>query len=96
MRECGFKSQFELEFSGFSTWQFLKLGVRGFLRVLQYPPLLHELMFQPFNYSQNKCDLNSVKLSSQVVPPFHIAHDMLHTISALCAAHDLHTLCPDH
>ena len=41
---CGFKSQLRLEFSGFSMWHFLKLIVRSFLRVFQFPLLLHWLM----------------------------------------------------
>ena len=40
----GFESRLGLEFSGFGMWQFLKLVVKGFLRVLRFPPLLHRLM----------------------------------------------------
>ena len=36
-----------LESLGFSMWHFLKLVTRGFLRVLQFPPLLHLFMVQP-------------------------------------------------
>ena len=46
---CGFKSRLGLESSGFSMWHFLKLIARGFLRVLQFPPLLHR-----FNGSANE------------------------------------------
>ena len=57
-----------LEFSGFSMWHFLKLVARGFLRVLRLPPSppppLHRLMVQPVKSSSNKCNLNSVKLST--------------------------------
>ena len=41
---CGFESRSGFEFSGLSMWHFLKLVVRGFLRVLRFPPLLHRLM----------------------------------------------------
>ena len=41
MLEYRFESRLGLEFSGFSTWHFLKLIVRGFLCVLQVPPHLH-------------------------------------------------------
>ena len=41
MLECGFESRLGLEFVGFNMWYFLKLLVRGFLRVLWFPPLLH-------------------------------------------------------
>ena len=44
MLECGFEPRLGLEFSGFSMWHFLKLVVRGFLWVLQFPPLLHRVM----------------------------------------------------
>ena len=44
MLECGFESHLGLESSGFSAWSFLKLVVRGFPRLLRFPPLLHRLM----------------------------------------------------
>ena len=44
MQECRFESRLGLEFSGFRMWHFLKLVVRGFLRVLRFPPLLHPLV----------------------------------------------------
>ena len=44
---CGFESRLGLESLGCSTWHFLKLVVRGFLRVLRFPPLYHRLMVQP-------------------------------------------------
>ena len=43
MLECRFESQLGLEFCGFSMWHFLKLVIRGFLRVLLFPPFLHRL-----------------------------------------------------
>ena len=49
---CGFESPLGLESSGFSKWHFLKLAARGFLWVLQFPPLLHR-----FNGSDNKVKL---------------------------------------
>ena len=52
---CWFESRSGLEFSGFSMWHFLKLDVRGFLRVLRFPPLLHRLMV-----SAHKVRLNSI------------------------------------
>ena len=33
-----------LDFWDFSMWHFLKLVVRGFLQVLQFPPLCHQLI----------------------------------------------------
>ena len=44
MLQCGFESRLGLDVSGFSMWHFLKLVVRGFLRVLRFPPLLYRLM----------------------------------------------------
>ena len=44
---CAGSSRLRLESSGFSMWHFLKLVVRGFLRVLRFPPLLRRLMVQP-------------------------------------------------
>ena len=41
-----------------------QLYLWGFLRVLRFPPLLHQLMVQPIKYSSNKSDCNSVKLTS--------------------------------
>ena len=55
--ECGFESQLGLEFSVFSMWHFHKLVVRGFLRVLWFPPLLHRLMV-----SANKIKLQLNKM----------------------------------
>ena len=43
---CWFESCVGHEFSGFSMWHFLKLIARGFLWVLWFPPLLHQLMVQ--------------------------------------------------
>ena len=48
----GFESRLGLESSGCSMWHFLKLVARGFLRVLRFPPLLHQ-----FNGSANKIKL---------------------------------------
>ena len=45
--QCGFESRLGLESLGFSMWHFLKLVSRGFLLVLQFPPLLHRLTVQP-------------------------------------------------
>ena len=44
---CGFESRLGLESSGLSMCYFLKLVARGFLRVLRFPPLLHQLLVQP-------------------------------------------------
>ena len=46
-RLSGAASLLGLEVSGFSMWHFLKLVVRGSLRVFRFPPLLHWLMVQP-------------------------------------------------
>ena len=54
MLEYGF--ELGLEFSGFSMWHFLKLVVRGFLWVLQFPSLLHRLMV-----SANKIKLTRLR-----------------------------------
>ena len=35
------------KFRAFCKWHFLKLVVRGFLRVLRFPPLLYRLLVQP-------------------------------------------------
>ena len=42
--ECGFMSWLGLEFSSFGKWYFLKLVIRDFLQVFQFPLLLHWLM----------------------------------------------------
>ena len=69
---CRFESHLGLESSGFNMWHFWKLVTRGFLRVLQFPPLLHPLMVQPIKYSSNKCNFNSVELNSWAVPLWHV------------------------
>ena len=51
-QQCRFESHLGLESSGFSMWYLLKLAARGFLRVLQFPPLLHRLMVQPIEKAQ--------------------------------------------
>ena len=94
MLQCRFKSRLELEFSGFSMWHILNLIIRGFLPVLRFPPLLHQLMVQPIKQSKIKCDLNSVKLNSWAVPSFQVAHSIMHVINARCVAHDLQTIMP--
>ena len=38
--------------------------------------------------------LNSANLNSWAVPSYQVTHDMLHTMSAMCVAHDLHTIAP--
>ena len=47
--ECGLESRLGLEFPGFGMWHFLKLVVRGFLRVRWIPSLLHELQWTKIN-----------------------------------------------
>ena len=47
MLEYWFESRLGLESSGVGMWHFLRLVARAFLRVLQFPPLLHWLMVQP-------------------------------------------------
>ena len=93
MLECEFESQLGLEFLGFIMSHFLKLVVRDFLWVLRFPPLLHSLMVLANKMKPNKCDFNSVKLNSWVVPLYHVAHDILHVIS-VCVSSDLHTIAP--
>ena len=92
MLQCVFEFQLGFELSGFSMWHFSKLVVRGFLCVRRFPPLLHQLMVQPKKQSWNKRAINSAKLSSWAVFSYHVAHDMLHVISARCVARDLHTI----
>ena len=53
MLECGFESHLGLEFSGFSMWHFLKLVVSGFLCILLFPPLLHQLMVSAVKLLRN-------------------------------------------
>ena len=53
-----------IESLGCGMWHFLKLVARGFLWVLWFPPLLHQLMVQPIEKKLNTCDLNSIKLNS--------------------------------
>ena len=90
----GFESHSGLEFSDFSMWYFLKLVVRGFLRVLRFPPLLHWLMVLAKVPQKYLCDFNSVKLNSWSVPSYQVAHDTLHVIGARCVACDLYTIPP--
>ena len=45
MLERGFQSQMGLELLDFSKGHFLKLVIRGFLRVFPFPPLLHLLIY---------------------------------------------------
>ena len=94
MLECGFESRSGFEFSGFSMWHFLKLVVRGFLRVLRFPPLLYPLIVSASKIKLKYYDLNSVKLNSWAVPSYQMGHDMLHVISARCVARDWHTIAP--
>ena len=42
--------------------------------------------------SLSKCSLKFVKFSSRAVPSYHVAHNMLHVISALFVARDLHEI----
>ena len=53
---------------------------------------LHQLMVQPIECSESKCNSNSVKLNSWAFPSYHVAHDMLHVINARCGARDLQTV----
>ena len=74
MLESGLESWLGLEFAGFSRWHFLKLVVRGFLRVLRCPPLLHQLIILV-----NKLNVSTLSnLKSGAVPLYQMAHDMLH------------------
>ena len=60
---CGSESHLGLESSGSSMWHFVKLIPRGFLQVLQLPPLLHWFNGFANKIKLNKCDLDSVKLN---------------------------------
>ena len=44
MLECRFESWLGLEFKAFVVWHCLNLVVKGFLYVLQFPPILHRLV----------------------------------------------------
>ena len=92
----GFESCLRLESSGCSMWHFLKLVARGFLRVLQFPPLLHR-----FNGSAKKikAQINAISTLSNLIAElslrtkWHVTWH-LHVISARCVARDLHTVAP--
>ena len=92
----GFESRLGLESSGCSMWHFLKLVARGFLRVLRFPPLLHQ-----FNGSanKNKAQINAISTLSNLTAElslrtkWHVTWH-LHVISARCVARDLHTVAP--
>ena len=45
-------------------------------------------------WSQNTSDFNPVKLNSWAVTSYQVENNMLHMLSALCAAHDLHKIVP--
>ena len=64
MVECRFESRLGLEFSGFSMWHFLKLVVRDFLRVLQFPPFLHRLMVSA---NKDKAQINVISTLSNLI-----------------------------
>ena len=51
-------------------------------------------MVSPNKISSNKSDFSSVKLNSWAVPSYQVANDMLHVMSDLCIALDLHTTVP--
>ena len=57
-------------------------------------PVFSPPSFQPIKLSENKCDLNSVKLNSRAVSLYHVAHDMLLVMSARCVARDVYTIAP--
>ena len=65
---------------GLKSIAFLKLVIRGFLRVLRFPPPFHRLVVSANKIYLNKWDFNSVKLNSSGVPLYHVAHVMLHVI----------------
>ena len=67
-------------------WHFLKPVVRGFLRVLRFPPLLLRLMV-----SAKKVTL---KINAISAPPNLIAELSLRTKKHTTVAHDLHTIVP--
>ena len=64
--ERGFESWLGLEFLGFRMWHFLKLVVRGFLRVLQLSPLLHWLTVSA-NKIKLKSKINAISSLSHLI-----------------------------
>ena len=75
-------------------WHFLKLIARGFLRILRFPPLLHQ-----FNGSANKAQINAISTLSNLIAELSICRKWhitgnLHVISAPCVSRDLHTVSP--
>ena len=71
----------------------LKLITRGFLRVLQFPSLLHRINSSANKIKLNKCNLNSVKHNSLscLFVPCGTQRNMLHVKSTQC---DLHITAP--
>ena len=66
-------------------WHFLKLVVRGFPWVLQFPPLLHQLMVSAYKIKLKWMQFQlcqTSKLSSPFVPSdtWHVSCDVLHMI----------------
>ena len=92
-----FESRLGLESSGCSMWHFLKLVARGFLRVLRFPPLLHQ--FYGSANKNKKAQINAISTLSNLIAElslrtkWHVTWH-LHVISARCVARDLHTVAP--
>ena len=65
-----------------------QLIIRGFLWVLQFPPLHHSISHQ------NKASIHVIPTLSNLiaVPSHQMAPDILHVISTRCVAHDLQTI----
>ena len=91
---CWFESHLGLKSSGCSMRHFLKLVTRGFLWVLQFPPLLHR-----FNGSadKNKAQINAISTLSNLIAElplrtmwhitWHVAHDK-RSMCCMWFAHD--------
>ena len=91
--EYKFKYQLGHTFSGFSIRNSLKLVVRVFLRVLQYPPLLHQLIV---SVNEIKLKWMQIQLCHNVIAELSLrtTWHTLHVISAWYVAHDLHVIAP--
>ena len=91
----GCRSEFlsGLKLSGFSMWHYVKLVIRGFLRVPWFPlPPSSVTGFCQWNKTKDKCNVESVKTDSGAAPLRHVACDMLYVISDRCVARDLQTM----
>ena len=69
-----------------------RLGLSPGTLVSSHPTLVNSLASKM--KLKKKCNFNSVRLHSSVVPLYHVALDILHMISPRCAALDFHMIAP--